>query len=74
MDKANTGEQPVKLYRNKETGELFHTGKCWKNGERGMKASIRWQGCISIIGIPDMTIYLNDLKEARHYVWNTWRR
>lgn len=23
MDKANTGEQPVRLYRNKETGELF---------------------------------------------------
>lgn len=23
MDKANTGEQPARLYRNKETGELF---------------------------------------------------
>ena len=23
MDKENTGEQPAKLYRNKETGELF---------------------------------------------------
>lgn len=23
MDKANTGEQPVRLYRNKETGEMF---------------------------------------------------
>lgn len=23
MDKANTGEQPVRLYSNKETGELF---------------------------------------------------
>ena len=22
----------------------------------------------------DKKVYLNDLKEARHYVWNTWRR
>lgn len=71
MDKANTGEQPVRLYRNKETGEMFTYREMleeWRERYEGINP------VIGIIGIPDMTIYLNDLKEARHYVWNTWRR
>lgn len=52
MDKSDTGGQPVKLYRNKETGELFTTGKCWKNGENGTRELTRTMAYANTTGTP----------------------
>lgn len=37
MDKSDTGGQPAKLYRNKETGELFTYRGMLKEGESGTR-------------------------------------